>query len=170
MKDVLTKILAAALTLPALAMPAMATNQGTLPGGAVPLTPAETAAVYVGHTTRYDAPDAVVRNTWKAGGKALAIWEGKNGQVSPADGSWNVSGNQFCWDVNFYSTDTGKPVHHDAFCRQWWKAGKARWVKNVSGDEYQHQGDIYPSEYVNLASGDQVSVKYARFKAKLPRN
>jgi hypothetical protein len=87
MKDVPTKILVAVLTLPTLATPAIATNQGTLPDGAIPLTPAETAAVYVGRTT-YDAPDAVVRNTWKAGGKALATWEGKNGQVSPAEGTW----------------------------------------------------------------------------------
>jgi hypothetical protein len=43
-------------------------------------------------------------------------------------------------------------------------------VKNVSGDEYQHQGDIYRSDYVRLSKGDQVSAKYAKFKAKLPSN
>jgi hypothetical protein len=97
MRFALTKVLIAALTMPTSALSGIAKDQGTLPDGAIALTPAETTAVYVGHTTRYDAPDAVVRNTWRAG-KALAVWEGKNGHVSPADGTWTVSGNQFCYD------------------------------------------------------------------------
>jgi Protein of unknown function (DUF995) len=169
MNVALTRILMAALTLLTFALPARATNQGTLPEGAIPLTPVETQALYVGHTAKYDIPDGVVRYTWKADGKALATWEGKNGDVSPAEGTWTVSDNQFCYALDFYSTEAGKPVHHVAFCRQWWKVGKARWLKNASGDEYQHQGDIYSSEYANLTKGDQVSAKYAKFKAKLPR-
>jgi Protein of unknown function (DUF995) len=166
----LTKLLVAALALSTLALPARATNQGALPEGAIALTPAETASLYVGHTTKFDAPDAVVRNTWKPGGKAFAIWEGKNGHVSPADGTWNVSGNQFCYDLDYYSIDTGKPVHHESLCRQWWKVGKALWVKNVSGDEYKYSGDIYEGHYVNLSKDDQVSAKYAKFKKMPPRD
>ena len=49
---------------------------GNLACRRIRIAPAETTAVYVGHTTRYDAPDAVVRNTWRAG-KALAVWGGK---------------------------------------------------------------------------------------------
>jgi Protein of unknown function (DUF995) len=163
-------ILAAVLAWPIMTAPATATNDGTLPEGAVPLTAAETQALYVGHTAKYDIPNGVARYTWKADGKVLATWEGKNGDVSPAEGAWTVSGNQFCYDADFLSTDTGKSAHHESVCRQWWKVGKARWLKNASGDEYQHQGDIYRSEYANLSKGDQVSAKYAKFKAKLPRN
>jgi hypothetical protein len=163
------KILVAAMTLPLMALPARATNDGTLPESAIPLTAAETQALYVGHTAKYDIPTGVARYTWKPDGKVLATWEGKNGDVSPADGAWTVSGNQFCYDADFHSTDTGKSVHHESLCRQWWKAGKVLWLKNASGDEYQHQGDIYRSEYANLTKGDQLSAKYAKFKAKLPR-
>jgi hypothetical protein len=123
MNVALTRILAAALTFLTLALSAKATNQGTLPEGAIPLTPAETQALYVGHTAKYDIPDGAAQYTWKADGKALATWEGKNGDVSPAEGTWTVSDNQFCYDLDFYSTDTGKSVHHVAFCRQWWKVG-----------------------------------------------
>jgi len=148
-----------------LALPAKATNQGTLPEGAIPPTSAETQAVYVGHTAKYDIPDGVARYTWKADGKALATWEGQNGDVS-VEGTWAVSDNQSCYDLDFYRTDTGKSVHHVAFCRTRWKVGKARWLKNASGDEYQHQGGIYSSEYGNLTKGDQVSAKYAKFQGK----
>ena len=170
MKTAAITILAAAMLLPIMAAPAIATNDGTLPEGAIPLTAEEIQALYVGHTAKYDIPTGVARYTWKANGKVLATWEGKNGDVSPADGAWTVSGNQFCYDADFLSIDTGKSAHHESVCRQWWKAGKVRWLKNASGDEYQHQGDIYRSEYANLTKGDQVSAKYAKFKAKLPRN
>jgi hypothetical protein len=77
MNVTLTRILAAALALLTFALPARATNQGTLPEGAIPLTPVETQALYVGHTAKYDIPDGVARYTWKADGKALATWEGR---------------------------------------------------------------------------------------------
>jgi hypothetical protein len=93
------KILVAAMTLPLMALPARATNDGTLPESAIPLTAAETQALYVGHTAKYDIPTGVARYTWKPDGKVLATWEGKNGDVSPADGAWTVSGNQFCYDA-----------------------------------------------------------------------
>ena len=50
MKAAPVKIFVAAMLLPIMAAPAIATNDGTLPEGAVPLTAAETQALYVGHT------------------------------------------------------------------------------------------------------------------------
>ncbi len=79
MKTAPIKILVAAMMLPTMALPAIATNDGTLPEGAIPLTAAETQALYVGHTAKYDIPNGVARYTWKADGKVLATWEEKTG-------------------------------------------------------------------------------------------
>jgi Protein of unknown function (DUF995) len=162
----------AAVTLTAAPVSALAGNGGVLPEGAVPLTPAEVQAIYVGHSVKYDSPDSVVSFTWKPGGTILGTWEGKKekaGQVSPADGTWSVSDNQICFDLDYYSTDTGKSVHHDSVCKQWWKVGKNRWVKNVK-DQPQYQDFIYQTQNDQLVKGDLVSARYAKFKAKLPHS
>ena len=168
MKTAAVKIFVAAMLLPIMAAPAIATNDGTLPEGAVPLTAAETQALYVGHSAKYESPTGspATHGRRRQGSRDPG---GKKRRCLPGGGRRTVSGNQFCYDADFLSTDTGKSAHHELVCRQWWKAGKARWLKNASGDEYQHQGDIYRSEYANLTKGDQVSAKYAKFKAKLPR-
>jgi hypothetical protein len=74
------------MLLPIMAAPAIATNDGTLPEGAIPLTAVETQALYIGHTAKYDIPNGVARYTWKADGKVLATWEGKNGGCLPGGG------------------------------------------------------------------------------------
>jgi hypothetical protein len=50
MKIIITNVLVAGLVTSAL--PATAANQGTLPNGAIPLTPAEAQAFFVGHSVR----------------------------------------------------------------------------------------------------------------------
>jgi hypothetical protein len=169
MKMVPTKVLAALLIMVTSALPATAANQGTLPDGAIPLTPAEAQAFFVGHSVKYDIPNGVARYTWTADGKALGTWEGKNGDQFPADGTWTSSGNEFCYTVDFYSANNGKSVNHRAVCMQSWKAGKVIWLKNTL-DQPQYQGDIYPGQGAHLIKGDQVSARYAKFKSKLPRS
>jgi Protein of unknown function (DUF995) len=167
MKIVPTKVLVALLLMVSSALPAAAANQGKLPDGAVPLTPTESQAFFVGHSVKYELPTGVVRYTWTPDGKALGTWEGKNGDHSPADGTWTSSGNEFCYTVDFYNTNDGKSVNHRAVCMQLWKVGKAIWLKNTV-DQPQFQGDIYPGEGAHLTKGDQVSARHTKFKSKLP--
>lgn len=169
MKIVPTKVLLALLIVVTSALPATAANQGTLPNGAIPLTPAEAQAFFVGHSVKYDSPDGVARYTGTADGKALGTWKGKNGDQLPADGTWTSSGNEFCYTVDFYSAVNGKSVNHRAVCTQLSKVGKAIWLKNTL-DQPQYQGDVYPGERPHLIKGDQVSARYAKFKSKLPRS
>lgn len=167
MKMVPTKVILALPIVVTSTLSATAANQGTLPNGAIPLTPAEAQAFFVSHSVKYDSPDGVARYTWTTDGKALGTWEGKNGDQLPGDGTWTSSGNEFCYTVDFYSANNGKSVNHRAVCMQLSKAGRAIWLKNTL-DQPQYQGDIYPSAGAHLVRGDQVSARYAKFKSKLP--
>ena len=124
------------------ALPTTAANQGTLPSGAIPLTPAEAQALFVGHSVKYDTPDGVARYTWTADGKAVGTWEGKNGDQLPGDGTWTSSSNEFCYTVDFYSANNGKSVNHRAVCMQLSKAGKAIWLKNTLGHQLINRNHI----------------------------
>jgi hypothetical protein len=148
--------------------PVLAMNEGKLPEGAVPLSAAETRALYVGHTVKYILSDGVVHYTWRPDGKTLGIWEGTNGEASYADGNWSVSDNQFCFEATWYDNKTGKENMKYAPCKQWWKLGRARWTKNASGGEDKWLGDIYDNEIKKMSAGDQVSKKFAAIKKKIP--
>jgi hypothetical protein len=157
-------LVSAVLVSLAYAVPAIAHNEGSLPKGAVPLTPAETKAVYVGNTATYNVDGGKVYYTFTPAGKLLGIADKADGSHHVADGSWTVSGNKFCFNA-LWKDASGKTVFKYAPCKAWWKSGSELWTKMVSGDEAKYIGDINNGEARNISKGDKVSGRMASLKA-----
>lgn len=164
MKYKLTALISTTIALSV--FPAMAKNDGKLPKNAKPLTAEETTRVYVGNTVKYNVGFGTVYYTWLPDGKLFGVLDKKNGGHGWADGTWTVKDNLFCFKADWKNA-AGETAETYAPCKEWFRAGKQLWTKNVSGDDDKYLGDIYSDEVKKMSKGDKVSGRIETVKASM---
>ena len=141
-----------------------AKDEGKLPKGAVELSEQEVKDLYVGNSVKYDVGDGMVYYTWSADGTLKGVKVGKKkGEYGYADGTWTLTGNMFCFKSD-WKNKAGDVVYVYQPCKAWWRVGKQKWTKNVSGDD-QYNGDIYNNEIKKMSKGDKVTAMFDTAKA-----
>lgn len=154
------RYIAAAVIAFVFVSPALAKNDGKLPKDAVPLTAAETKALWSGKTINWNP----AKMYWSPDGKAVGVYPVK-GREGFAEGTWTVSGNEMCSDVIWYGADKGGKTTPENSCAKYYKAGKVIWTLNTKEQE-RYMGDIWSGVDKKLKKGDSASKQAYEWKKK----
>jgi len=150
----------ACLAIVCLMSPVLAKDEGKWPKDAVDMTPEATAAVFSGKTVDfgfvkyYFAPDKSLEGVHLNKGKVDGF----------ARGTWDVSGNEFCFHSEWPQKDKTKTAFLFDWCNKLRLSGKVVWEQDTKGEDQWHN-NISTGLTKKLKNGDSIGADVKKLAA-----